>query len=258
MKRISAFGATLLLVAGLFGCDKHAVVNSQQLVILIDVSDSIEPAAEEQAFSAIDRVIAQRQRGDRIAVIPITGDAQAESSGRVIRFEVPTVRQAYDNDRRDFRSKLKRALEEFKAAAMASPGSRTDILGAVALAQQEFKFRAGSSKKSLVILSDFIQDDSELNFLKDMRLASKAVAKEFAMQLAKATAIDLRGVPVYLGLLRSKDYKGVARNRREAIQQFWVEYVNSSGAQANFATDGTGLLEVFTGASVHENYSARQ
>jgi hypothetical protein len=257
MERISTFGVTLLLVAGLFGCGKQTVVGPQQLVILIDVSDSIEPAAEEQAFAAIDRVIAQRQRGDRITVIPINGDAQAESSGRVIRFEVPTVRQAYDNDLRNFRNNLKRSLEEFKAAALASPGAKTDILGAVALAHQEFKFHAGSSKKSLVILSDFIQDDSELNFLKDIRLANKVVAKEFAMQSAKATAIDLRGVLVFLGLLRSKDYKSVGRNRREAIQQFWIEYFNSSGAQPNFATDGTGLLEMFTGASVHENYSVR-
>jgi len=247
MERISPFGATLLLVVGLFGCGKQAVVGAQQLVVLIDVSDSIEPAAEEQAFGAIDRVIAQRQRGDRIAVIPITGDAQAESSGRVIRFEVPTVRQAYDNDLRDFRNKLKRALEEFKAAAIASPGAKTYILGAVTLAEQEFKFHAGSSKKSLVILSDFIQDDSELNFLRDARLASKAVAKEFAMQLARATAIDLRGVPIYLGLLRSKDYKGVGRNRREAIQQFWIEYFNSTGAKAELAVDGTGLLNAFVG-----------
>jgi von Willebrand factor type A domain len=245
MERIRLLGAALLLVVGLFGCGKQAVVGPQQLVILIDVSDSIEPAAEEQAFSAIDRVIAQRQRGDRIAVIPITGDAQAESSGRVIRFEVPTVRQAYDNDLRDFRNKLKRSLEEFKAAAMASPGSRTDILGAVSLAQQEFKFRAGSARKSLVILSDFIQDDSELNFLKDRRLASKAVAKEFGMQSAKAAAIDLREAPVYLGLLRSKDYKAVGRNRREAILEFWVEYFNSSGAQTDLAVDGTGLLDGF-------------
>jgi hypothetical protein len=250
MERITAFGVTLLLVVGLFGCGKQAAVGSQQLVILIDVSDSIESAAEEQAFSAIDRVIAQRQRGDRITVIPITGDAQAESSGRVIRFEVPTIRQAYDNDLRDFRNKLKRSLEEFKAAAIARPGAKTDILGAVALAQQEFKFRAGNSKKSLVILSDLIQDDSELNFLRDVRLANKAVAREFAMQSAKATAIDLRGVPIYLGLLRSKDYKGVGRNRREAIQQFWIEYFNSSGAKAELAVDGTGLLNAFVGDPV--------
>lgn len=250
MKRIATFGMVLLLVACLFGCGKQSVVGSQQLVILIDVSDSIEPAAEEQAFGAIDRVIAQRQRGDRIAVIPITGDAQAESSGRVIRFEVPTVRQAYDNDLRDFRNKLKRSLEEFKAAAMANPGAKTDILGAVALAEQEFKFRAGSSKKSLVILSDFIQDDSELNFLKDVRLASKAAAKEFAMQSAKATALDLRGVPIFLGLLRSKDYKGMQRNRREAIQEFWIEYFSSSGAKADLAVDGSGLLNVFIGDPV--------
>lgn len=163
---------------------------------------------------------------------------------------MPTVRQAYDNDLRNFRNNLKRLLEEFKDAAMASPGSRTDILGAVSLAQQEFQFRAGSSKNSLVILSDFIQDDSELNFLRDTRLASKVVAKEFAMQSAKTNAIDLRGVPVYLGLLRSKDYKGVGRNRREAIQQFWIEYFNSSGAKVDLAVDGTGLLDFFIGDRV--------
>jgi hypothetical protein len=54
------------------------------------------------------------------------------------------------------RKKLKTSLEEFKAAAMASHGSRTDILGAVALAQQEFKFHAGSPKKSIAAFFFFI------------------------------------------------------------------------------------------------------
>ena len=247
MKPVSVFVVTLLLAAFLLGCGKQTI-GPQQLVILIDVSDSIEPAAEEQALNAIDRLIAGRQRGDRIAVVPIMGDAQAETSGRVIRFEVPTVRQAYDNDRREFRKKLKRSLEEFKDAAIANPGAHTDILGAIVLAQQEFKFHSGSSKRSLVILSDFIQDDSELIFLKDSRLATKAVAKEFAMQSAKVSAVDFRGVSIYLGLLRSKDYKGVGRNRREAIQQFWTEYFSSSGARIDLTVDGTGLLEAFSAA----------
>jgi len=242
--RVSAILLTLLLAANLCNCGKQQV-STQQIVILIDVSDSIEPAAQEQTFAAIDRLIAERHRGDKVTVIPITGDAEAETSGRVIRFDVPTVRQAYDNDLRQFRNKLKKSLNELKASALASPGAHTDILGAVTLAQQEFKFNAGRRKKTLMILSDFLQDDTQLNFLKDKRLATKAGARELAMQFARVNEIDLRGMPVYLGLLRSKDYKGLSRSRRDAIQEFWKEYFNSCGGKASLATDGTGLLDNF-------------
>lgn len=240
MKRLSALISTVLLAAGLLGCGKQTAI-PQQTVILIDVSDSIEPAAEEQAFTAIDRLFAQCHRGDKIAVIPITGDAYTETSGRVIRFDVPIARQAYDNDLREFRNKLKKSLNELKTESMANPGAHTDILGAVTLAQQEFRFYRDSSKKSLVILSDFLQDDAELNFLKDKRLARKAAAQELAIQSAKSNQLDFRSVPVYLGLLRSKDYKGISRSRRDAIQQFWVEYFGSLGGKAIFATDGTAV-----------------
>ena len=93
-----------------------------------------------------------------------------------------------------------------------------------------------------MILSDFIQDDSELKFLKDKRLARKLLPKHFAMQSAKAKGIDLHGIPVYLGMLRSKDYKATTKNRREAIQEFWVQYFNSSGAKATYVADGVGTL----------------
>ena|SRR5258708_2997110 len=39
----------------------------------------------------------------------------AEASGRIIRFEVPTNRQAYDSDLRSFRAKLRVSLEEMEA-----------------------------------------------------------------------------------------------------------------------------------------------
>ena len=239
--RVTAILVTLLLAASLCNCGKQQV--NTHMVILIDVSDSIEPAAEEQAFAAVDRLIAERHRGDKIAIIPITGDAEAETSGRVIRFEVPKVRQAYDNDLRQFRNKLKKSLNELKASALANPGAHTDILGAITLAQQEFKFNTGGHTKSLIILSDFLQDDTQLNFLKDKRLATKAAAQDMAMQLAKAREVDLRGMPVYLGLLRSKDYKKLDRGRRDAVQKFWLEYFVASGAETQWVIDGTGLFQ---------------
>jgi hypothetical protein len=244
MHRILTFAAILMFAASLISCGKPTLT-SEQLVIVIDVSASIEIDSEQQAFAAIDSLIAHRQRGERIAVIPITGDAQADTPGRVLRFEVPIVRQAYDNDLRQFRNKVKMSLEEFKAHAISDPGTHTDILGAVALAQQELCFRSSAPKQGLVILSDFIQDDSELKFLRDKRLASRTAAKHFALESVKAKGIDLHGIPVYLGMLRSKDYKATTKNRREAIQEFWVQYFNSSGAKATYVADGVGRLLAF-------------
>lgn len=246
MKHVRALAQTVLLAAILAGCGKQTT-GSHLLVILIDVSESIEHTAEEQAFTAIDQVIADQKRGDEIAVIPITGDAQADTSGCVLRFKVPTVRQAYDNDLREFRKKLKSSLSELKAEAMASPGRNTDILGSLVLAEQEFKMSA-ETRKSLVILSDFLQDDAQLDFLKDKRLANRVAARELAIQTAKSSSGVLRGMKVYMGMLRSKGYKGIGRRRRDAIQEFWTEYFSSSGAQATFATDGTGLLAQFLNA----------
>lgn len=249
MKRILIFVAILMFAASLISCGKP-IHTPEQLVILIDVSASIEAEAEGQAFAAIDTLIAHRQRGDRITVIPITGDAQADTPGRVLRFEVPTVRQAYDNDLRQFRNNVKKSLEGPRAHAVANPDANTDILGAVVLAQQEFTFRAGNARKTLIILSDFIQDDSELHFLGERRLLNRAVAKQFALTLSGARDSDFRETVVYLGLLRSKDYKRLSRARRDAIQSFWVEYFHDCNGRASFMSDGSSLVGIIGDGSL--------
>jgi hypothetical protein len=229
----------LMLAVALMGCGKQ---QPRHIVILPDVSGSIDRSAEEKAFKAIDELISHLRRGDKVTIIPILGDAQAEASGRIIRFEVPTERQAYDVDLRDFRLRLKASLGEMEASAIAHPGTKTDILGSIALAEQEFQLDIGRSKPLLVVLSDFIQEDRVLNFKKDKRMASRAAAKECAMQTARISALDLKGIPVYLGGLQSNEYTDLGRSRREAIQEFWIRYFLSSGAHPRFATDGPGLL----------------
>lgn len=232
---------TLLLAAELLGCGRQP--EPRYIVILPDVSGSIDRKAMEQAFKAIDELVSHLHRGDKIAIVPILDDAQAEASGRIIRFEVPTARQAYDADLRDFRLKLKASLDEMESAAIARPGTKTDILGSIALAEQELQGTPSESKTLLIVLSDFIQEDRELNFKTDKRVASRAAAEEFATQTAKTSAFDLKGMAVYLGVLRSHEYTELGRNRREAIQEFWVRYFKSSGVQPRFVTDGPGLLE---------------
>jgi hypothetical protein len=231
---------TLLLAAGLLGCGKQ---EARHIVILPDVSGSIERQALEQAFKAIDELVSQLHRGDRIAIIPILGDAPAEASGRIIRFEVPKERRAYDADLRDFRRKLSTSLAEMRASAVGHPGSKTDILGSVELAAQEFESQPGKSARLLLVLSDFIQEDTDLNFAKDRQLGSPANARALAAKLLKGNSINFQKTQVYLGLLRSNEYGSLSKTRRDAIQDFWAEYFRLSHGQAQSVVDGVGLME---------------
>lgn len=242
MKTVTTF-LILLLATGLLSCGKQS--EPRQIVILPDVSGSIDRDALQQAFQAIDGLVGQLQRGDRITIIPILGDAQAEISGRIIRFEVPKERRAYDADLRQFRSTLKHSLEEMKSAAITNPGTKTDILGSVELAKEEFQLVAEQPKRLLIILSDFIQEDTSINFRSDHRLADPNNAKIFATHTVKAYQLQFTGVQVYLGILHSSEYMQLSRSRREALQSFWTRCFTASGSPPNFVTDGPGLLDAF-------------
>jgi hypothetical protein len=227
------------LAVALLGCGKR---ESRHFVILIDVSGSIERGSLEQALKEIVELARGLHRGDRLTVIPILGDAEAGASGTIMRFDVLGNRQAYDSDLRQFAVKLEGALKELNSSAMNDPTAETDILGAISLAEQEMRPDM-TNLNVLVILSDFIQEDREINFLRDGRLINKNTAKEFAKQIAKERRSRLGDTPVYLGLLKSKEYARCSRSRRYAIQEFWIEYLTSTNGAPEFVADGLGLLK---------------
>jgi len=94
-------------------------------------------------------------------------------------------------------------------------------------------------------LSDFIQEDREIDFRRDGRLSSQAAARGFAAQTAKANSIGFQGVLVFLGQIRSAEYSNMEKARRGAIQAFWEQYFIDSGNKPRFVADGSGLLLVF-------------
>ena len=232
--------APLVLAVALFGCGKQ---QPRHIILMPDVSGSIDRDSLKQAFVEIDELASHLRRGDKVTIVPILGDAQAEASGRIIRFIVPTNRQAYESDLRKFALTLRTALEELKFSAMKAPGARTDILGSISLAEQEIRPDFGTTKEIVVILSDFIQDDGEVEFVRDRRLDDRAAAEEFARQMAKKDKLDFGGIPVYLGVLKSREFTGCSRNRRSAILGFWISYFTSLHAAPQYATDGLGLLK---------------
>jgi hypothetical protein len=234
---------TILIVAvlavALLGCGKQ---QAKHIVILTDVSGSIDRQSLEQAFKAIDELANHLYRGDRLTIIPILSDAEAEASGKILRFEVPKVRGAYDADLRGFQAKLNISLAQVWNNATTHPGSKTDILGSVALAEQEFRLGAGQSKQTLIILSDFIQEDTDRNFRTNKQLSSPNMAMKFGLQTASRNALSIKNTPVYLGLLRSNEYSTLMLNRRAGIQAFWIKYFETIGGTPQFAADGISLL----------------
>ena len=236
---------TILIVAvlavALLGCGKR---EPRHIVILPDVSGSIERESLEQAFKAVDDLAGHLQRGDRLTIIPILGDAEAEASGKILRFEVPPNRQAYDTDLRNFRIKLSSSLREMETSAITYPGSKTDILGTIALAEQEFDLDTDRSNKLLVVLSDFIEEDQQFNFKTDYHLKAAASVQSFAMQQIELRHVRLDHVAVYLGLLKSREFAALEKSRRNALKDFWIQYFNNVGAQARFSVDGPALLQL--------------
>jgi hypothetical protein len=243
-------GSTLLLAA----CSGAPPV--RHLVILIDVSGSIEKAAERDAYQAIADGVKLCKRGDSFSMIPITSDAETQTQGHILRFKAPAVREAYDQDLKRFADTVRRSLEESKAAAVTTPGARTDILGTIRLAQEEFGLDAPGTERVLVVLSDFVQDDAGLNFKTERLLATPASTNTLAIRLGKGLEFPVT-MRVFLGSLRSTDLAGLDRERRRAIQEFWMQYFISRGVQPIFATDGPGLLSEFLLTTQHSGAHAR-
>lgn len=240
MKKLLIVILAILLLAG---CSQQQVVFRQR-VVLVDMSASIEPQAATECFDAIAKLISKLDRGDSVTIIPITGDADVQSSGRVLRFQKPVTRTAYDADLIGFSRQVRESLQTLRVQAASNPTAKTDILGAIRMAMEEFAAAPKNREKRLIIFSDFIQDDGTVNFNTDRRLASVKTATRYASEEAKIMTLEALSGKANLGLLRSKDLSALSKERREAIKGFWLQYLKSAGMEPTWATDGVGLLAV--------------
>jgi hypothetical protein len=215
------------------------------IAFVIDLTGSIDQEATQEALASLNPLFEKKelQRGDSLYVIPITGDTLTESQGQILRFHLNEKREVYDSDLQELAKEVKDKVEKMRAAAMANPYKHSDILGAAALAAEELSVEKGKVSKKVVILSDFIQDDSRYNFNTHADLANKSSAKELAKRLTVKPRTQFASTVVYLGWLRSKDLRRMPNGRRDAVQEFWKTYLASSGAEAiTTAVDGPGQI----------------
>ena len=227
--------ASLILLAG---CS-HPVPKAT--VEVLDTSLSITPRAEHAAENAILDQISHMGRGDRLILIPITGDAENDAGGRILRLVAPTERQAYDNDLRRFQADAKKQNVAW-LASLDPHEMRTDILGTLDVARQEFAAIPKNADRHLIILSDFLEDDPSYRFVFSPQLANAARARALAVLTRTDRGFALPGVRVCLGRLESGDFAPLSPQRKEAVQAFWAEYLNDRGRAPALRFDGTGML----------------
>lgn len=238
---------TALLVSALIstGC-MRSKNKPLSVVFVIDMTASTHSEGRAEAFKAIQSWFEQKRlrRGDRVTVIPVTGDAWTESQGKILRFTLSERREAYDGDLKRLGVEVLNSMERMEREAAESPYKFTDILGAVQLGAEELQRDGGDVRKVLVVLSDLVQDDAQAKFKTASYLADKKTAQDHARKVAAASPRSFQGGLVYLGLLRSTDLKSMSQGRREALQVFWSEYFRQAGAREVItATDGPGHME---------------
>lgn len=239
MKKLLIVILAILLLAG---CSQQQPI-PREMVILVDTSGSIEPESETQCINGILKTAERMDRGDKLTVIPITGDADVDSTGHVLRFQKPSHRTAYNSDLLKFSKQVQQSMADFRSWSIDHPTARTDIFGGIAMAQEEFTVTVGVYDRTLIVCSDFIEDDGQTNFKLDRRLSNRDAAVQYAMEKAKSVFPSAKlPATVRLGLLRSKELHSLDRQRRDAIKQFWLQYFKTADTNASFTTDGTAVF----------------
>jgi hypothetical protein len=215
---------------------------------ILDLTASITPEGTTDMFGAVEAMLQVLHRGDSLAIIPVTADEQTQATGRVLRFNLPSLheREPYDQDLHRLIASTHSALQALKTSTLKAPYPYSDILGAFDLAAEELASRPPTETQVLLCLSDFVQDDNRFNFKCNPALADHPSAHDLAEKLARQNKHTFRpATPIYLGLLPSTDFAPLSHERRQAIQDFWIEYLALLGGKPLFVVDGPGLLTSF-------------
>lgn len=192
----------------------------------MDSSQSIDASEYERCRQRIEKIIAQLDRGDRLVLVPITGEP-AEILGRRIRtVEMPRDYAPYDSNLKQARGAAARTIEQFAVELAGIRAARSNILGAVRASADYIR----DDRTTIVCLSDLVEDEAALQFRTAAELNDQTTAEHLAERLAGRG--ELKGAEVKLVLLRSSELERLSPERCAAVRAFWQRYLLASGARS--------------------------
>ncbi len=194
------------------------------VVILVDATTSIDSTEYQRCRGEIERRVQNLKRGDRLVLVPITGEPEELLGPRIVHIDMPTELVPYDSNLKRVKAAAAERVQQFLAVLPAIQAKQTDIMGALRATADAFRGNASE----LLVLSDMVEDEQGLRFPKMPELATLKSAEALAEKLAKPEQLKL--VKVSLGILKSYDLERMHPERREAVQAFWRKYFLASGA----------------------------
>jgi len=209
--------ATLFSV---LGCHSNSA-KPTRTIALVDISGSIYPEEVDREFSEMQKLASTLKRGDELILLPIMGNARNDTPGRIVRLTAPTTRAAFDADIVTFRRQAGIEIGEMRDWAKRNPAKHTDILGSLDIASHEI-VSTSSTSTELLVLSDFLEDDGQLNFVTDRALAYSSTAYALAVAQEERSPLALHNICISTIRLRSRDFATLSHARQTAVDTFWV------------------------------------
>lgn len=216
MNALRVFMAAVLILQTTTSCTVSKPVSAsgerrpRTIAILLDLTDrlGVESLAQHKDFA--HRAVADMRRGDSVSVYILDGKSQkprqvwcAASPGRGSDAHALTEGRAFMERR--FHAELIHPLDSLLVVAAASCDTSTTsgLLEAVWMVARHSPFAEASGPRSLVVVSDFIQNSSLFSFYREP--AASFFSPDSTLRFPE-WAVDLRGV-VVLGemLLRDRD-----------------------------------------------------
>ena len=127
-----------------------------------------------------------------------------------------------------FRKKADAEIAAVEDWAKQNRAKRTDIFGSLEVAERELGQEA-SVLTTLVVLSDFLEDDGETDFRLEPALSSNEHATDYARQVRRKLGAAVLISNVSTVQLRSKDASNMSPARLRAIESFWKELLEPRG-----------------------------
>ena len=220
MKR-TLLAITLMMTFAVSACWTE---KPKTVVVLVDATKSIDPNEYERCRGELNKLMQRLGRGDRLVLVPITGEPEELLGHRIVHIQLPKERVPYDSNLKQARMEAGKRTDQFLRELPAIQAKHTDIIGALRAAADAFE----SESTELICLSDMVEDDAELRFLTAVELSQTKSAEALAARIARHDL--LRGAVVKVGVLKSFDLEKMNPARRDSTQAFWRKYFLASGA----------------------------
>lgn len=211
--------------------------NGKNIVALIDISQSIKPEVLDWYIQTTEKdICANLSQFDKITILPIDGASQTASKA-LLEIDLFEHRSEWDvmglnaNEtdklkKEAFAKFIHSKMEELKTAIIEAKmhrqevGNRTDILGALEVAQSRFD---ANFNNSIVIMSDMEQ------YADNCKMCAKGKASNWLSQTADVKYSNIRNFSI---AVITGEQMAMPKTYYNEIKTYWNEFFTTQGVKS--------------------------